>query len=362
MPASEFRTTLTNGNIRTLTRSDEPYETSFGQQTLTVCPSGDTCRISTETKTSTEDDTSTQTTETSDQENTATSSVIVYPLGTAGQTTATSPSSSSNTDVGQEQSNDSSTPPAGTIAGGVVGGAAGIAILLLIALIFLWWYKRRQQQRHHALPASSSMMSPDPDYPPPSSRHPGMAERAGLRPLVGAVPGFFRHQNPSSEEPASSERGFTKVSGRKLPSQFSEGMSSGGMSSPPPTMPLTSIGSSEERNLSSHSFYRDRDGFHGGEGDAYQMSESPPRDYTAGREYGNMVLSPGPQRTPTIHQGGPYNITPGTSAPSTPVHPAHRPLSPPGTMSSAGGQQTMMRSETPSTVTDNRSSRFTEEV
>lgn len=78
-----------------------------------------------------------------------------------------------------------------------------------------------------------------------------------------------------------------------------------------------------------------------------------------GRE--EMTLSPGPQRRPTVHAGGPWVMSPTATA-TTPSSPAS-PRSPPGT---GGTRATFERgSETPtsSSVGDpNRSSRFTEEV
>ncbi|KAI7112067.1 hypothetical protein KC316_g19366 [Hortaea werneckii] len=127
-------------------------------------------------------------------------------------------------------------------------------------------------------------------------------------------------------------------------------------------MPLTG----PERNLSSTSFYRDSAGFYGGEGipqspdtAAPPTGESPPE---------GLTLSPGPQRRPTVHVGGPYKMsTPATAAaaaaslssPQTPQHPpAAIARSPPMTGSTA----TFDRSETPTSLDPTRSSRFTEEV
>ncbi|KAI7249784.1 hypothetical protein KC335_g17525 [Hortaea werneckii] len=198
------------------------------------------------------------------------------------------------------------------------------------------------------------MLAEDDDPPPGGPSQPGMAERAGLRPIIGAVPAMFRHQSRESESTATTEpaeRGFTRVSGRKLPSSFSPGMNS-----PPPTMPLTG----PERNLSSTSFYRDSAGFYGGEGipesaaataAAAPTGESPPE---------GLTLSPGPQRRPTVHAGGPYKMSsPATASPQTPQHPpAAIARSPPMTGSTA----TFDRSETPTSLDPTRSSRFTEEV
>ncbi|KAK4548566.1 hypothetical protein LTR36_009476 [Oleoguttula mirabilis] len=173
-----------------------------------------------------------------------------------------------------------------------------------------------------------------------------MAERAGLMPMMGAVPALFRHQNRSQDQQSEpSERGFTRVSGRKLPSSFSPGMSS-----PPPTMPL----SGPDLNLSTTSFYRDSAGFYGGEGGGAGGAMSP----TAAAAPEELTLSPGPQRRPTVHAGGPYVMSPPASSPSSPSNPADSALSPPGT----GTTATFDRSDTPSSLDPNRGSRFTEEV
>lgn len=305
--------------------------------------------------------------------------------------TATAGSVSTTSSAAGGGGSGGSTAPPGTIAGGVVGGCAGLAVILLVALILLRWWKRKAQNGHHALPPSSEH-TPDPEISSSLRGQPGMAERAGLRPLVGAVPAFFRHSNRSADVPPS-ERGFTRVSGRKLPSQFSAGMSSS--SPPPPSMPLAAPGArtpdaldaDHERNLSSTSFYRDSDGFYGGEGThiaaaarhhsqagapgTYDFtghspspSESLENPAARGPSPEEMMLSPGPRRTPTVHRGGPYTMSPSSTVPSTPA----MPLSPAAPSSGVGwggegAGSPYARSETPtSSVPDNRSSRFTEEV
>ncbi|KAK5173899.1 uncharacterized protein LTR77_002580 [Saxophila tyrrhenica] len=374
--------TLSNGDVQTITRSNKPYITTLsnGQRT-TVCDRQGDCRVS--TKSNNNDNNNDRTTYTPSfssssaaAQNTISSSAFVPGIN-VGQSTTAAPSSTSSASSSSSSSsnNDDSTPPAGTIAGGVVGGAAGLAVILLIALVFLRWYKRRRQQGHQALPPSSAMSPADDDPTVSRSGGPGMAERAGLMPLAAAVPALFRHSNRSSEVP-SSERGFTRVSGRKLPSQFSEGMSSpgygaggiaspgfphpgSGPSSPPPNMPLAP---NREQNFSSQSFYRDSNGFYGGPGTGVQ--ESPPDGPTPESEAGPMeiALSPGPRRTPTVHTGGPYVMSPSTSVPATPVTPTARDRAAMG-MHSPTVPTIPQRSGTPaSTYTDERSSRFTEEV
>ncbi len=357
-----FLTTRTNGNVRTFTRSNKPYVTTFadGEQ-MTICDRQGACRMSTQTND--EQSTFVQTFSSTDLAQSTVSSAAFIPGGVATQGTAASPTSTSPA----SNNDNSSAPPAGTIAGGVVGGAAGLAVILVIALMFLRWYKRRRQQGHQALPPSAAM-SPVDNNTIASSRGAGMAERAGLMPFAAAVPGLFRHQNRSVEEPPSSERGFTRVSGRKLPSQFSEGMSS-----PPANMPLAA---QHERDLSNASFYRDSYGFYGGPGGdtgaaaagtgaaAVDSQETPPGGPSPEAEVA-IALSPGPRRTPTVHTGGPYVMSPSSSVPTTPTGHSARSLTGPynGPHSpTVPPVPAIVRSETPTSVADTRSSRFTEEV
>ena len=130
-----------------------------------------------------------------------------------------------------------------------------------------------------------------------------------------------------------------------------------------PELDGSDSGGNTERNLSSHSFYRDSYGFYGGEGPGGEHQQriqspdltmpSPPLDG------GEMTLSPGPRRTPTVHAGGPYNF----SNPGTPTgnHRHHSYLADYPVDPAAPSPPGHIRSDTPSTI-DNRSSRFTEEV
>ncbi|TKA24403.1 hypothetical protein B0A50_06723 [Salinomyces thailandicus] len=356
-----YLATLRNGNVRTLTRSSSSYATTFANgQVSTISPYSGSLEVSTfsDGAMSTYYQTVMATTDSNGQQSTLTSTAVTTADAGANQadgggaTSASTGSASDETSVTLSNKASDNTPPAGTIAGGVVGGAAGLAVILLIAMLFLRWYRRKAQLGHQALPPNTGMLSGEEVAGASGSpSQPGMAERAGLRPIIGAVPAMFRHQNRSREdsEPEPAERGFTRVSGRKLPSSFSPGMSS-----PPPTMPLTRT----DRNLSSTSFYRDSAGFYGGEGvpdspvAVRGSADSPPEE---------MTLSPGPQRQPTVHAGGPYTMMAPTSgpAPTSPRYPGDvSARSPPLT----GTAATFDRSETPASLDPNRGSRFTEEV
>jgi hypothetical protein len=273
--STNFLATFSNGRISTFTRASQAYVTTVDGEAYTV-PALQTI-----------------------------TSFAYVPGGGQGTPTAgAAPTETSATLSSAGSGGGSSTPPAGTIAGGVVGGAAGLAVVVLIAMLAVRWYRRNGQMGHRALPAgSSNAYDADGVHGGDEPRGPGMAERAGTMPF--AVAGLMRNQSQSahtSSEP--SERGFTRVSGRKLPSAFSGGMSS---RSPPPGMPLTEH--PEVERESNGSWYQENYGYYGADG------ESPP----AGTSPEHMTMSPGPQRTPVIHSGGPYTLSPSSSAgPSSP--------------------------------------------
>jgi len=173
--------------------------------------------------------------------------------------------------------------------------------------------------------------------------------------FAGAVPALFKHQKRTQNTvPETGERGFQRVAGRKLPSAYSEGMTGPTHKpmSPPPTMPLVSP-EGHDGNLSSHSFYRDSDGFYGGDG-----SLSPPDPFSdsniaagaAGNEAAeHLIMSPGPQRRPTIHNRKSNVHSPSVATSGTPSW-------------TPGAPAPFVRSETPVSLDGSRNSKFTEEV
>lgn len=334
-----FIATLSDGEATTITRLRTAYTTTFEDgEVFTVGGYQSSRKITSATATSSTDFSTVSSTALGE-------GTTAFPAGAYGTPATAAPSSNTSAASNNHGGGGSSTPPAGTIAGGVVGGCAGLAVIVLIAMLFVRWYRRRALLGHQALPPVSAD-SPGAEHPNDLSRGPGMAERAGLMPLAAAVPALFRHRDRSAEPPNSTERGFTRISGRKLPSAWSEGMSS-----PPPTMPLNTATSGDgTANLTdaSASYYRDSQGYYGGGDGAGPSARSDTASPTSPASslgplrtstQEMMTMSPGPQRQPQVHSGGPYGFT--------------------GVMHSPAGLQ---RSETPSTLDPSRNSRFTEEM
>jgi len=147
----------------------------------------------------------------------------------------------------------------------------------------------------------------------PSQPSGGMTERRSLAYAVPAalasLPGYKRSSHKTDRttvsSTAGSERGFYRVSGRKLPSVLQSGGDGYG-------------GGTDDRinnTLSGTSFYRDSQGFYGGPG----SPSFPPLGISTQRDSGVPVMRPSPARTPVTEHG------PFFSEPPPLIPPARRP-------------------------------------
>lgn len=324
--ALAFFATLSQGDVSTSLRSDDAYTTTFGDIASTIAAAStpslsDASATSSMLLVGSTLSVGEQTSVSTSSPNTRTSVGSQYTSTSSAAPASTEPAFNSDSRNGGS----SSAPPAGTIAGGVVGGAAGLAVLVLIAMLAIRWYRRQGFVRHQALP-QGPIHSPDPNAA--SSSGPGMAERAGLAPFVAAMPALFRNHNRDDDGSETAQRGFTRVSGRKLPSAYS-----GGSAMQPPPVAHANLEVGSDVNVAS--YYRDSAGSYDGDASFF----------TAGMPLGSdpddrMTMSPGPQRTPQIHSGGPYNMSPGPSMTRV--------------------ASTLTRSDAPFLLDPNRNSRFSE--
>lgn len=281
--------------------------------------------------------------------------------GNSGNTAPTpSPSSSSNGGAGGNGA-----PPTQDLVGGIVGGVAGLAMIFVILLLLFRWRRGRLGNRRTISPPVPQTIG---HGGVPESGN--MTQRSSTAPIAAA--GFFRSLRPASSQTATtadtvpSERGFQKISGRKLPSVLASG--GDGWGDPPaagpsagPTGAAAGLGMaagvakgrspfddpppgqrpSPSHSLSGSSFYRDSHGFYGGvvPEEQTEASSSPgssssptyfaPLGAAAGRSnvplgHGSpsrrdeaAQMRPGPARTPVINQPGFGSIRGG--APPRPV-------------------------------------------
>lgn len=172
------------------------------------------------------------------------------------------------------------------VVGSVVGSLAGAALILAIILILLRRHKRRRQnggalQLTDSHPTDNEQAMRQTQAPAPA--------RASLVPsaFLNRFSGLSRSTADTS---SPTERSFQRVSGRKLPSAFSEGM--------------TSDQFTRSGTMSGSSFYQDDHGTYGspgglnkdyGGGFGKEISET---SFAGGA--GTMNLRPGPARTPVI--------------------------------------------------------------
>jgi hypothetical protein len=193
---------------------------------------------------------------------------------------------------------------------------AGLAFVFLILLFLLRWKKRNQNPLSFGRNDGSStgvITSRDGGGPSQSGEMVDRSIPFAIPAALAALTGRRRQsrsQAPSANSATVSERGFYRVSGRKLPSVLQAGGDGygGGFGDRP------MFGNPD--TLSGTSFYRDSQGFHGGPGD-------PPQN----RDSGIPVMRPSPARTPVTQQN-PFAPPPVQSPfddPSPPPPPRIRP-------------------------------------
>ncbi|OIW29906.1 hypothetical protein CONLIGDRAFT_350661 [Coniochaeta ligniaria NRRL 30616] len=191
-------------------------------------------------------------------------------------------------------------PTTSSIVGGIVGGFAGIALVVLAVLIAVKW------KRQHGKGMQLLTEGDGPDNRGPSfASHGGPGGPGGPGGVRGswAIPaalasltGYKRASQATIEGPETSEKGFYRVSGRKLTSVLQSGGDGYGEPS-----------SSDIRasTISGASFYRpDSIAMFSDAKSAPLQLGSPMRP-----ESGIMIMRSGPARTPVEEQGPVFDDT-----------------------------------------------------
>ncbi|KAF2785987.1 hypothetical protein K505DRAFT_156395 [Melanomma pulvis-pyrius CBS 109.77] len=258
------------------------------------------------------------------------------PVNTAPAPAETTAPTSSETGG----SNDSSPLATPKVVGSVIGSLAGAALFLAIILLLLRRHKRKQ-----GAIARQLTMDDAADSQPMAASGQQMATRRSYVP-AGATAFFNRFSGASRSTAETSttvggERGFQRISGRKLPSAFSEGM--------------TSEQFAREGKLSGSSFYQDDKGFYGGPGlGAKEAGESSAAAGAAAAKE-RVVTMPSPARTPTIHHANqappPFGTSRNGGSTLSPPHSPNPAMPPRGTLGRSHPSQD-----------GSRNSKFTEDV
>ncbi|EHA51538.1 hypothetical protein MGG_07447 [Pyricularia oryzae 70-15] len=208
----------------------------------------------------------------------------------------------------------SAPPPTETLVGGVVGGICGMALLLFAVVFILRW--RRQQMGNHKMLADGTGNSGD------GSK--GFSSRMSERGIPFAVPAALAAlSGKKAIAPAEGEeRGFVRVSGRKLPSVLHHG---GDGYTNPFSDPRDSTISGGDQSI----MYRDSQMFF-----SPPLGSGPDSGFSPGGsrlklgspmrpESGIPVIQPGPARTP-VQEGIPaFPVSPPTT---TALRPPPSPL------------------------------------
>ncbi|TLS31070.1 hypothetical protein PpBr36_02357 [Pyricularia pennisetigena] len=204
-------------------------------------------------------------------------------------------------------------PPTETLVGGVVGGICGMA-LLLFAVVFILRWRRRQISDHRMLPDGTGR---------PGDKNKGFSSRMSERGISFAVPAALAALSGKKAiaPPEGEERGFVRVSGRKLPSVFHHG---GDGFTNPFSDPRDSTISGGDQSI----MYRDSQMFF-----SPPLGSGPDAGFSPGGsrlklgspmrpESGIPVIQPGPARTPVEEAISAFPVpSPATTALRPPPSP-----------------------------------------
>ena len=283
-------------------------------------------------------------------------------IGGSSTGTAATPTSSSRSGSGNDNA-----PRTPVLVGGIVGGVAGLALVLMLILLYFRRRRNKSSQRRIISPPLAPTVGQGSG---PQSGSGIMTQRSSTAPIVGGILGRMRPlssqtaRTAATTDTAPSERGFQKISGRKLPSVLASGgdgygdnttgPSTGSIGHPstqrnsgvaPGQGPFAGLAPglrpsqpSPSHSLSGSSFYRDSQGFYGGvvpdtektESSSSPLSSSPATVAPLAAATGTPPrrdevanIRPGPARTPVINQPGQAPVRP-------PQQPSPRARGPPG--------------------------------
>jgi hypothetical protein len=168
--------------------------------------------------------------------------------------TGTSASSSSNSD------SENTPPPTPVVVGSVFGSVAGVTLIAFLVLLILRWKRRKAGSLQLGSGRDRDIATPDGPGGNAPTGPMSMIRRASsfvvpsaLASLAGGSGGGQPSRSPPTHPSPASDRGFVRVSGRKLPSV----LTSGGNGYEDPFA---------DPRLSETSFYHDSRGFYGGMG------------------------------------------------------------------------------------------------
>ncbi|RYN58447.1 hypothetical protein AA0118_g7203 [Alternaria tenuissima] len=227
-------------------------------------------------------------------------STTAYYGGAGGDASGTAFAPAATTAATSNADADTSPSPLETpqVVGSVVGSLAGAALILAIILLLLRRHKRKQ--------GGALQLTGDDHTDNNQSMRQAPTTSSTLVP-VAFLNQFSAMSGKTAETNLSGgERSFQRVSGRKLPSAFSEGM--------------TSDQFSQGGTMSGSSFYQDEHGIYGGPSISKEFGKEI-GDNSTSRESGQMNIRPSPARTPVIRHpddGNPFADRHYLSPPQSP--------------------------------------------
>jgi hypothetical protein len=280
-------------------------------------------------------------TESGSDSTTAIAGIGGVDAGTASSSPSSAPSGGGHGRNGtlSKGPNDSTSPP--VVAGAVVGSVGGMAVLLLLlVLVARWWKHHSRSVRYESGGDSATDLTTHPGQPGPPRPHRRSFLPVGAAAFMNRLSGGHnRSSSPTlpnvAERASTQERGFQKIAGRKMPSQFATGMEEGPVTrefEKPVDRRLAAVG---QAMSPSSSYYRDSNdttnffatharGSHPAPQPLFAASSSDEPSPEAGpSNIDKEIIRPSPARTPNITTtNGPYFRD--FSAPSPPPSPGRQ--------------------------------------
>jgi hypothetical protein len=201
------------------------------------------------------------------------------------------------------------------VAGAVVGSVGGMAVLLLLlVLVARWWKHHSRSVRYESGGDSATDLTPQPGpYRPNRHSFLPVGAAAFMNRLSG---GHHRSSSPTlpnvAEQASGQERGFQKIAGRKMPSQFSTGMEEGPVTRDFEKRPIDRrlVGVAQSPSSSYYRDSNDTTNFFAAHAGSSQVAPQPLFAATSSDEpspeagppvdHEKEIIRPSPARTPNI--------------------------------------------------------------
>lgn len=235
--------------------------------------------------------------------------------GNYGDVTAVAQPSASSTSSSNDEEVGTLSTTQKQVIGGVVGSVAGVAFLALLVLLV---FRRKKRQNGGGLLEGARSKALTGDGGPGSQTGGAMSQSSGSSPLVAFLAGLSgKNKVKEPEAAASGERGFYRVSGRKLPSVLQvggDGYTDPRQDSPQNPQPIPGQNQRNRESVASGqtNYWRGSQAFEPDTGGSSRLALGSPMRPVSGVP----IIRTGPARTPVTEEN-PFSDPPPRPRPDS---------------------------------------------